>query len=158
MAEPTGTAQTDSLPELPLRGGCLCGAVRYELDVPVSAIVACYCADCRRASGTAASLNARVPAAAWRVVEGATRVHARAADSGRILHRHFCGECGSPIATRHADDPAQVILKIGSLDRQEGMRLVANIWTASAAPWAGIDRTVPCFEAGRPAQPPTPIR
>ena len=135
----------------PLTGGCLCGAVRYTLDAPVRALVACYCADCRRATGTAASINARVPGAAFRLVSGATRVFSRAADSGRLLERHFCADCGSPIYTRHADDEHQIILKVGSLDRQDGMAMAASIWTASAAPWAWIDRAQPCFPAGRPA-------
>lgn len=149
-ARPAGP-QADTAESAPLTGGCLCGAVRYELAVPVSAIVACYCADCRRATGTAASINARVPASAFRLVRGATRVFARAADSGRLLERHFCADCGSPILTRHGDDTRQIILKVGSLDRQEGMALAASIWTASAAPWAWVDRNQPCYPAGRPA-------
>jgi len=149
-AHPAGP-EAGSAATAPLTGGCLCGAVRYELAAPVSAIVACFCADCRRATGTAASINARVPASAFRLTRGATRVFARAADSGRLLERHFCADCGSPIFTRHADDTAQLILKVGSLDRQDGMALAASIWTASAAPWAHIDRDQPCYPAGRPA-------
>jgi hypothetical protein len=102
-AHPAGPEAGTAAPAL-LTGGCLCGAVRYELAAPVSAIVACFCAD-----------------------------------------------CGSPIFTRHADDTAQLILKVGSLDRQDGMALAASIWTASAAPWAHIDRDQPCYPAGRPA-------
>ncbi len=144
----------DTCAAKPLTGGCLCGALRYELTAPVTALVACYCADCRRASGTAASINTRVPASAFRLVRGKTRMFAKAADSGRPLERHFCGDCGSPIYTRHADDQQLLILKVGSLDQQQGLSLAASIWTASAAPWALIDRNQPCYPAGRPAPPP----
>ncbi|MEN9314322.1 MAG: hypothetical protein RIS35_715 [Pseudomonadota bacterium] len=134
----------------PLTGGCLCGAIRYELQAPVEALVACYCSDCRHASGTAASINARVPASGFRIVSGRTRIFGKAADSGRMLHRHFCGDCGSPIYSQHADGPDLLILKAGSLDRQQGMQLAANIWVRSAPPWARVDATVPSFEEGRP--------
>lgn len=134
----------------PLTGGCLCGAIRYELRAPVENLVACYCTDCRHASGTAASINARVPERDFLLVSGRTKVFEKAADSGRPLQRHFCGDCGSPIYSRHTDGD-QVILKAGSLDRQQGMRIGASIWVRSAPPWAQVDTTVPCFEEGRPA-------
>lgn len=138
-----------------LTGGCLCGAIRYELAAPVEAIVACYCSDCRHASGTAASINARVPGDAFRIVSGKPRVFAKAADSGRMLHRHFCGDCGSPIYTQHADGPELVILKVGSLDVQEGMKLAASIWVRSRPAWATVDATAPAYETSRPVPPPT---
>ena len=36
----------------PYGGGCLCGAVRYEADGPPDYAGHCYCADCRKASGS----------------------------------------------------------------------------------------------------------
>jgi hypothetical protein len=33
------------------RGGCLCGAVRYQLKPPLRQAVACHCKQCRRTSG-----------------------------------------------------------------------------------------------------------
>ena len=137
----------------PLTGGCLCGAIRYELATPVETLVACYCSDCRHASGTAASINARVAASAFRIVSGKTRIFAKAADSGRLLHRHFCSDCGSPIYSQHADGPEMVILKAGSLDSDAGMKIGANIWARSRPQWGMIDISVPTFEAGRPPSP-----
>ena len=42
-------------------GGCLCGAVRYTVDVPVTALRACHCKNCQRASGSGGTVNAVVP-------------------------------------------------------------------------------------------------
>ena len=33
-------------------GGCLCGAVRYEIDQTLSDVIACHCTDCQKASGS----------------------------------------------------------------------------------------------------------
>jgi hypothetical protein len=34
------------------RGGCLCGALRYQADGRPRNMGLCYCADCRKASGS----------------------------------------------------------------------------------------------------------
>ncbi len=40
------------------RGGCLCGAVRFELSGPLRPVVACHCGQCRRSHGHYASYTA----------------------------------------------------------------------------------------------------
>ena len=135
----------------PLTGGCLCGAIRYTVGVPVEKLIACHCTDCQRISGTGASINAIVPSSAFHIVKGQTKVFSKAADSGNILHRHFCGDCGCPIYSQRANAPEVVVLKVGSLDRHEGMKTVMNIWTRSRRPWTVMDETVESFEMGRPA-------
>lgn len=64
----------------PLAGGCLCGAIRYTVDVPITE------------------------------------------------------------------------LRAGTLDRGDGMKITANIWTASARPWAWIDPATRQY-AGQPDAP-----
>jgi len=44
--------------ELPLTGGCNCGAVRYEVTEPLALASYCQCKRCQRRSGAAASPNA----------------------------------------------------------------------------------------------------
>jgi hypothetical protein len=48
-------------PESPLRGGCLCGAVRFELTAPLLSAGYCHCTRCQRRTGTGSSANGRVP-------------------------------------------------------------------------------------------------
>ena len=37
--------------EHPRTGGCLCGAVRYEVRGPLRPVVMCHCTQCRRMTG-----------------------------------------------------------------------------------------------------------
>ncbi len=60
-------------------------------------------------------------------------------DSGRTLHRFFCGDCGSPLYSQRANAPETVVVRAGSMDDSSGMKITANIWTKSARPWAYID-------------------
>ena len=127
------------MPE-PLTGSCLCGAVRFTVSAPLGELRACHCTHCQKTSGAAGSVNAVVPSSAFRITHGTPKRYDARADSGRTLHRHFCGECGSPIysqrATEHKD---LVVVRAGLLDSKEGLRIGAHIWTRSAAPWAHID-------------------
>src|SRR5690606_7582726 len=82
--------------DLPLRGGCNCGAIRYELHSLPLAVAACHCENCRRQSGAAYSLNLVVPAASMVISGHCSRFEDRG-DSGQPVVREFCGQCGSPI-------------------------------------------------------------
>ena len=36
-----------------LKGSCLCGSVRYEIDGPLDGAMNCHCSMCRKAHGAA---------------------------------------------------------------------------------------------------------
>jgi len=65
----------------PMTGGCLCGAVRYESTGEPGFALLCHCRDCQRQSGSAFAAGWRVPAAGFRVTQGAPKLYLRAADS-----------------------------------------------------------------------------
>ena len=122
-----------------LTGSCLCSAIRYTLDFPVTELRSCHCTHCQKASGAAGSVNAVVPGAAFKITHGTPKCYAGTADSGRTLYRYFCGDCGSPIYSQRATTPETVVVRAGTLDDSSGMKITANIWTRSARPWAWID-------------------
>lgn len=132
-------------------GGCLCGAIRYEVLVPLDKLVHCHCTDCQKASGAGASANAVLPTDKLRITRGEPRVFTKVVDSGNTLHRSFCGDCGSPIHTRRAHTPEVTILKAGSLDDSDGMTLAMSIWMKSRRPWMPVDPQARQFEGNRPA-------
>lgn len=136
----------------PLTGGCLCGAVRYEVSAPVEKLIVCHCTDCQRTSGTGASINALLPSSALRLVRGATKVFSKPSDSGNVLHRHFCGDCGSPIHSQRDNAPEFLVLKAGTLDSHEGLRVAMNIWTRSRRPWTLMDTSLESHDGNRPAK------
>ena len=137
-----------------LTGSCLCKAVRYEVSAPITELRACHCKDCQKASGTAGSVNAMIPSSGLRITQGTPKRFSGTADSGRTLHRFFCGDCGSPLFSRRELTPENSGLRIGTLDDSSGMKITANIWTKSARPWAHIDPASQQF----PGQPDAPAK
>jgi hypothetical protein len=136
----------------PLTGSCLCGAIRYTVDAPIEELRACHCTHCQKASGAAGSVNAVIPGAAFHLTQGVLKRYDARADSGRTLYRFFCGDCGSPIYSQRATAPETVVLRAGTLDGADGMKITTNIWTRSARPWACIDPASRQF----PGQPDAP--
>ena len=123
----------------PFTGGCLCGAIRYTVNAPVTALRACHCTHCQKTSGTGKSVNAVILSKDFALTQGAPKRYADKADSGRVLQRFFCGDCGSPIYSQRDISPERMVVRAGSFDDSSAMRITAHIWTKSARPWSYID-------------------
>jgi hypothetical protein len=135
---------------LPLRGGCLCGAVRYEVDQPLVSAGYCHCTRCQRRSGTAAALSARVVPGALRVVSGAESIRCWQPEDG--FAKCFCSGCGGALWSRHPEDPAIMSVRMGTFDGDPGIRPSYRQFVADAAAWEEIpDDGLPRFPAGRSA-------
>ncbi|MGH2874160.1 MAG: GFA family protein [Solirubrobacteraceae bacterium] len=120
-------------PELPIRGGCLCGTVRFEVTAPFHSCGYCHCTRCQRRTGTAASANARIDADSFRIVDGEHRIRSFKPADG--AEKCFCGECGSHLFSRF---PGMIGVRLGSLDADPGIRPSFRQFVAYAAPWEPI--------------------
>jgi hypothetical protein len=139
------------MPE-PISGGCLCGKIRYSVSQPLQNVIACHCTHCQKASGAGASHNALVAKSAVTFTSGQPKLFADTAQSGNVLKRYFCGDCGSPIYSQRANAPEMMVLKVGTLDAAGDMKLAMNIWTNSARPWMYIDPKTDCHPGNRPVK------
>lgn len=137
---------------MPVTGSCLCGAIRYTVDAPITELRACNCLHCQKASGAGGSVNAAVPSTAFKLTQGTPKRYEAKADSGRTLYRFFCGDCGSPLYSQRAAAPEMMMLRVGALDDSPQAKVTANIWTKSARPWSHIDPATKQF----PGQPDAP--
>lgn len=115
-------------------GGCLCGAVRYVVDQPLSDVAICHCTHCRKQSGALFSANVVVAKAHYHQT-GDTKVFEDRGDSGEVVFRHFCPNCGSPILSQIAAIPGAVIIKSGTLDDLSGLSPVMEVYTDRAVSW-----------------------
>jgi hypothetical protein len=136
-----------------LTGGCLCGAIRYTIGIPVTELRACHCTSCQKVTGAAGSVNAVIPSSAFKLTQGSLKRYTATADSGRVLNRYFCGDCGSPIYSQRTVTPEMMTVRAGTLDDSSGMKITANIWTKSARPWGYIDPAT----TQHPGQPDAPV-
>lgn len=132
----------------PLRGGCNCGAVRYEIASPPMMTAACHCTSCRRQSGAAFSVNLIVRASTMTVEGELASWLDPDTESGAPIDRQFCASCGSPIRSVPTAAPKMIAVKAGTLDEPASFAPQMHLWTRSALPWATIPEGLPRFEKG----------
>jgi hypothetical protein len=134
---------TESVPEA-VRGGCLCGAVAYEVTRPVAnPIIFCHCSRCRRARAAAHNANLFVAPDRFRWLRGSERVATfQPADALRFTQA-FCSDCGCKVP--HVG-PVRALIPAGSLDDDPGVRPGLHIFVGSKAPWYAITDALPQYD------------
>ncbi|MBM3556809.1 MAG: GFA family protein [Alphaproteobacteria bacterium] len=122
------------MPDQPaLTGGCLCGAVRYELARRPKGVVNCHCGMCRRWHGSHGAYVA-VRREAFRITkdEGLTW-YASSPDA----RRGFCKICGSSLFWDKPDNPAADIAA-GTLDQPTGLTTLMHIFVDDKADYTNL--------------------
>jgi hypothetical protein len=115
-------------------GGCLCGAVRYEVRGPLRPIVACHCTQCRRTTGHFLAATA--------AREGDLHLTRGTGlkwyDSSAGARRGFCAECGSTLFWRGTGRD-YLSIAAGSIDGATGLALVQHIHVADKGDYYALE-------------------
>ena len=124
---------------MPITGGCLCGAVRYEAHEPPPRVAYCHCRMCQRAYGNLFGTFASFRIETFRYTRGEPRFYR----SSAWAERGFCPTCGTPLVFLDATDTLGVL--VGSLDHPEHWPPVAghHLGIESQIPWLRIDDDLP---------------
>ncbi len=126
-------------------GGCLCGAVRFEVSGPLRDVVYCHCEQCRRTSGHfVAASDVRVGDLAIR--ESTTLEWYSSSETAR---RGFCRVCGSSLFWVPVDG-TRVSIMAGALDSPTGLVAREHIFVESAGDYYRIADGLPCHDRWNP--------
>lgn len=128
----------------PLVGGCLCGAVRYEVRAPLGLVENCHCSMCRKAHGAAFSTNSVVPTAAFKVTAGADLVSEYESSLNR--RKCFCSRCGSQLFIRRVNKPEFMVITLASLEGELNAQPARHVFVESKASWYKITDALPQFK------------
>ena len=133
-----------------LSGRCLCGAVRFEIDGRLGPVVYCHCSMCRHADGSSFATNASVRTEEFRIIRGRELIKEYESSPSNL--RAFCSNCGSPIYGTVTELPSIRRVRLGTLDRVDGAKSLAHIWTGSKSEWFDITDDLQRFENEPPEQ------
>ena len=134
-----------SEPEMPLTGGCMCGAVRVEVSKPLLGAAYCYCKRCQRRTGTAFSVTALSEPGSFRVTEGEDSVGTYDPGDGGWV-KSFCKACGGQLYTHNPENPDLVAVRMGTFDDDPGVRPGVHQFVDYKAAWYEIpDDDLPRF-------------
>ncbi|MDE3010829.1 MAG: GFA family protein [Pseudomonadota bacterium] len=125
-----------------LRGGCLCGAVRYEAAGASLKVANCHCSMCRRHSGAAFLTYAAFPKDSI-CFSGKTLAGHR---SSKEAVRSHCANCGSPVTFVFDSDPETIWVTVGTLDFPDMIKPTENWYVADKLAWVALDDTLPQWQ------------
>jgi len=132
-----------------LSGRCLCGAVRYQTEAGAAFAFNCYCAACRRETGAGHITVVATPSAALTITGALQEVTLLREGGAEPIPRFFCPRCGTTLFARPAMLPTMTMLRAGTLDNPEAIRVERSVYCAQAPSW---DQPA----AGIPADPTFP--
>jgi hypothetical protein len=125
-------------------GGCLCGALRYEITGEAANPCFCHCASCRRASGAPTVPWGTFARAALRITRGQLHEYR----SSTEVWRGFCAHCGTSLTYRHEARATEIDVTLATLDDPATIAPRMHVWVSERLPWVRIADDLPQFPAG----------
>lgn len=129
-----------------LRGGCFCGAVRYEAGGRPWHETVCHCSICRRTTGAPVVAWFTVKTGDFRIVTGKPARFRSSVGATRT----FCGACGTALTFQSEDHRDEIDVTTCSLDDPERAPPKSHTWRASGLSWAGSADRLPAYPEKRP--------
>ncbi|WP_420549167.1 GFA family protein [Curvivirga sp.] len=122
-------------------GGCLCGAVRFEITGHLRDVTYCHCGQCRKTTGHYFAATACENDELEFVADGGLKWF-RASDTAS---RGFCDQCGSTLFWK-PDEGTYTAILAGSLDLPTGLKATSHIFVKDKADYYEITDGLPQFE------------
>jgi hypothetical protein len=116
-----------------VRGTCLCGGVRFEVETPFLRASHCHCSRCRKHSGTFGLTQGRVPREQFRLLAGEELIRAFRPNGGMV--KAFCSVCGSSLFGGDWPEGPEVSVRFGALEGDPCIRPQYHQFVDSRAIW-----------------------
>ena len=130
-------------------GGCLCGAVRFELRGPLRPVVACHCRQCQQSHGNYAAYT-RLPRAGLSFTADRGLTWFASSEKAR---RGFCGTCGASLFWDSLGSD-EISVAAGCIDPPSGLKTVRHIFVESKGDYYELTDGLEQLPAGQgPARP-----
>ena len=132
-------------------GGCLCGAVQYEVRGPLRDVIKCHCSKCRCTHGhIAAYASTRREDLVLKKDRG-LKWFRSVTDETPNVHRGFCQERGASLFWDPRDSD-HIYVSTGTLDAPTGLKTVGHVWTSQGGDYYEITDNLPAFEESSQGQ------
>lgn len=128
-----------------ITGGCLCGALRYEARGEPGACGYCFCADCRKGSGSGFIPFMGFPAEAV-TFTGRNLQHVAKASRGGDAVRNFCPDCGALVFGGRVGQDVSHTIYAGSLDDPRHFQPTLAIFNRDRPVWVPLPEGLTVFE------------
>ena len=122
-------------------GGCMCGAVRYEVSGEPVWVGHCHCKSCRGHTGAPVVTFAGFKKEQVKFTKGDRRIY----DSSPGVGRAFCGHCGTPLTWEGMSNlPGRGMIfefYISTLDDPDAFIPTSHVWYPDKIAWFDVADT-----------------
>ncbi|KAM0753319.1 hypothetical protein T439DRAFT_339052 [Meredithblackwellia eburnea MCA 4105] len=116
---------------MPHQGSCLCGQSTVKVASTHDGQIACHCTDCQRTAGAAFSTNILAKISDVEISGPAVKEYGAKADSGNIVTRVYCGNCGSALGHKSKVFGDAMAVQTGNLPDFKTIKFDAELFTRS---------------------------
>ena len=131
-----------------LKGGCYCGAIRYEITRPPEWSGHCHCRSCQLALGGAFVTWSKVAAADFTITRGSLKQ----IEKKPGIRRGFCGDCGTTLTyaadceVEGQDWGADAWFAAATLDDPSVVEPKTHVFVSHQQPWIELADGLPRFD------------
>jgi len=128
-----------------MTGGCMCGAVRYEVSGEPLAVSHCHCLSCRKHNGGPVVTLAGFLAPQVSFSGDQRGVY----ESSQGVGRAFCGKCGTPLTWEGdaGEELGQILeIHLSTFDDPEALVPTGHAFYPERISWFDIADDLPRFE------------
>ena len=126
-----------------VRGGCLCGAVRFEVRLPSKWCAHCHCSMCRKAHGAGFVTWVGFESDDFTLKKGDH--HLKWYESSPGARRGFCSTCGSTMLFEAERWSGETHVALGCIEGPIDRKPQANSFFDAHVTWMPIDDALKVF-------------
>jgi hypothetical protein len=130
---------------VPLDGGCSCGAVRYRLTSDPLFVHCCHCLNCQRQTGSAFVINLLIETDRVDLFAGEPQPVDVPRDDGSTQRVFRCPTCQVAVYS-HYGHPGVSFVRAGTLDQPSSVTPDVHIFTRSKVSWVALPESTPAFD------------
>ena len=123
-------------------GGCLCGAVRYEVRGGLMPVINCHCSKCRRFHGHVAAYTATCRDCLIVLKSDSLKWYRSVQDETPEVYRGFCSECGSSLFWDPRGKP-NISIAAGSIDPPTNLSTERHVWVSQKTDYYTLSDDLP---------------
>ena len=127
------------------KGSCLCGSIKYLVDIIEPKIAHCHCSMCKKFHGSAFSTYGEAKVNNFHWLSGEVEfLKTYIASNG--TKRKFCRNCGSSLIFVPSNDTGELVeFSLGTLDTKIEVAPDAHIFTSGVSSWHKITDDLPQY-------------
>ena len=126
-----------------VKGSCLCGEIKYEVEIVPEQIFNCHCKFCRKAHGADYATVAVAEYSTFKLIDGKGFLKEHKNTAGG--YRAFCSECGTRLMNYAPDKDLFFCITPATVDTPINVKPAAHANIASKASWCEPYEGIPQF-------------